>query len=104
NVAVTEGDADVSATFNVTLSAASAQTVKVIYRTAFGTATAPADFKSLGLTTLTFAPGETTKTVSVMVRGDTMDEPAETFQLQLSSPVNAIIATAAGTCTIMDDD
>ena len=104
NAAVTEGDADVTATFTVTLSAASGQTVKVSYRTPSGTATAPADYTAVGFTTLTFAPGETTKTVSVTVRGDALDEPAETFRLLLSSPANAAVAVGTGTCTITDDD
>ena len=104
NVAVTEGDADVTATFTVSLSAQSAQTLTVKYKTANGTATAPADYTGVGLTTLTFAPGETTKTVSVTVKGDESDEPAETFRLQLSSPANATIADGTGICTITDDD
>ncbi len=103
DVSVTEGDADVTATFTVTLSAASGQAVKVKYTTANGTATAPADYTA-GLGTLTFAPGETTKTIPVAVKGDQSDEPTETFKLLLSSPVNATIATAAGACAIADDD
>ena len=104
NVSVAEGDADVAATFTVSLSAASAQTLTVKYKTANGTATAPADYTAVPLTTLTFAPGETTKTVSVTVKGDTLDEAAETFQLQLSPPTNATIADGTGICAITDDD
>ena len=104
SVSVTEGDADVTATFTVTLSAASGRTVKVKYQTVNGTATAPADYTAPAPATLTFAPGETTKTVAVTIKGDALDEPAETFKLLLSSPTNATVATAAGTCTITDDD
>ena len=104
NVAVTEGDADVTATFTVTLSAASGRTVKVKYQTVNGTATAPADYTAAAPATLTFAPGETTKTVAVTIKGDALDEPAETFKLLLSSPANATVAAGAGTCTITDDD
>ncbi len=104
NASVAEGDADVTATFTVTLSAASGQAVKVSYRTANGTATAPADYTGVGLTTLTFAPGETTKTITVTVKGDALDEAAETFKLLLSAPLNATIAAGTGTCTITDDD
>jgi hypothetical protein len=92
------------ATFTVTLSAASSQTVTVQYQTANVSATAPADYTALALTTLTFAPGQTTKTVSVTVRGDALDEANETFRLLLSSPTNATIAAGTGTCTITDND
>ena len=101
NVAVTEGAA---ATFTVSLSAQSGQTVTVKYKTANGTATAPADYTAKGLTTLTFAPGEISKQVAVTTAGDTKDEAAETFQLQLSSPTNAIIAAGAGVGTINNND
>jgi hypothetical protein len=41
---------------------------------------------------LTFAPGETTKTITVAVKGDRVVEPHETFVVNLSSPPNAGIA------------
>ncbi|HYG83148.1 MAG TPA: Calx-beta domain-containing protein [Pyrinomonadaceae bacterium] len=104
NVAVTEGNAAVAATFTVTLSAQSAQTVTVKYATANGTALAGRDYTAKAPTTLTFSPFQTTKTVAVAVAGDLLDEPAETFKLVLSSPTNATIATATGTCTITDND
>ncbi|HYG80781.1 MAG TPA: Calx-beta domain-containing protein, partial [Pyrinomonadaceae bacterium] len=104
NIAVTEGNAAVTANFTVSLSKPSGLTVKVKYATANGTATAPADYAAKALTTLTFAPGETTKTVPVAVAGDTRDEPAETFKLNLSAPTNATIATATGACIITDND
>ena len=46
---------------------------------------------------LTFAPGQTSKTVDVPVRGDELDEDDETFSLDLSSPTNAEVANAART-------
>ncbi|HWT03672.1 MAG TPA: Calx-beta domain-containing protein [Pyrinomonadaceae bacterium] len=101
---VTEGNAAVTANFTVTLSAPSAQTVTVNYATANGTATAPADYAAKALTTLTFTPGQTTKTVAVTVAGDFLDEPAENFKLVLSNPANAIIAAGTGTCTVTDND
>ena len=54
--------------------------------------------------TLTFAPGETTKTVLVEVVGDLTDEPDETFYLDLSGPTNASILDSRGNCTIIDDE
>ncbi len=90
---VTEGDAGtVDATFTVTLAPVSGQTVSVQYATANGSATAGADYGAIGLTTLTFLPGETAKTITVSVNADLLDEINETFSVGLSSPVAATIA------------
>lgn len=89
--------------FTVTLSNPSYQTVTVDYSTADGTATAPSDY-IVQSGTVTFAPGETTKTITVQVVGDSVDEPNETFTVNLSNPKNATIADGSGTGTIQDDD
>ena len=89
--------------FAVTLSGSTARTVAVDYATADGSATAGADFGSVS-GTLTFAPGESSATVSVDIVDDEMHEPDETFVARLSSPVNAVIATGEATGTILDDD
>ena len=104
NATVTEGNAGtVNATFTVTLSAVSGQTVTVAYATANGTAVQPADYAAAS-GTLTFTAGQTSKTVTVAVKGDVLDEANETYSLGLSSPVNATIADANGIGTITDDD
>ena len=104
DVTVTEGDSGTtSATFTVTLAPASGQNVSVDYSTADGTATAPADYAATS-GTLTFAPGQTTRPVSVQVAGDTVDEINETFTVNLSNAVNAAIADGTGLGTILDDD
>ena len=104
DVTVTEGDSGTtSATFTVTLAPASGQNVSVDYSTADGTATAPADYAATS-GTLTFAPGQTTRTVTVLVAGDTLDENNETFLLNLSNPSNATIGDGSGVGTITDDD
>ncbi|MBN9524243.1 FG-GAP repeat protein, partial [bacterium] len=91
-------------TFTVTLSAASGQTVTVDFATADGTATvADGDYGIIN-GTLTFLPGETTKTVTVLVNGDAKNEPDETFTVALSAPTNATIAAGTGTGTITNDD
>ena len=54
--------------------------------------------------TLTFAPGETTQTVTVQVNGDMLDEIDETFLVNLTSPTNATIVDGQGIGTITDDD
>jgi uncharacterized delta-60 repeat protein len=101
---VTEGaTGTTTATFTVTLSAVSGQAVTVNYLTASGTATAGSDFfQTSG--TLTFNPGETSKTVPVFVIGDTAFEPDETFPINLSNAVNATLSRAQGLGTILNDD
>lgn len=104
-VGVTEPDAGTTnAVFTVTLSNASYQTVTVNYSTIPGTATAGTDYTAVS-GALTFAPGETTKTVSVPVRGDFVYEPDETFQLSLSGLTNASYASSSTfTATIANND
>ena len=88
----------------VTLSAPSSKPVTVAYSVGGGTATA-ADYGTGTIPgTLTFAPGETDRAVRVTVTGDTLDEADETFQVTLSSPVNAGLGAAVGAVTIADDD
>jgi hypothetical protein len=105
DLAVTEGNAGTTpATFTVTRSGSTAGSSSVTYATANGTATAGSDYTAVGATTLSFAAGETSKTVTVPVTGDTVDEPNETFALKLSAPVAATISDDTGTATIVDDD
>ncbi len=96
-------EADTTADFTVSLDAASGLTVTVAYATADGTATAGADYTSVN-GTLTFTPGITSQTVNVPVLEDTLDEPDETFFVDLSTPTNATIADAQGVGTIVDND
>jgi hypothetical protein len=90
-------------TFTVTLSAASAQPVTVQYATANGTAVVGSDYAAAS-GTLTFAPGETQKPVTVLVSRDTTAESSETLSLILFSATNATLTKAAATGTIVDDD
>ena len=54
---------------------------------------------------MTFAPGETSKTVLVSTVDDTIQENDESFVINLSNPsVNAVITTSQGTFTILDND
>ncbi|HZN66574.1 MAG TPA: PA14 domain-containing protein [Tepidisphaeraceae bacterium] len=107
DVTVTEGNTGTSnATFTVTLSAPSTQQVRVNYATSNAGATAgaaPNDYTATS-GTLTFAPGETTKTVNVPILGDTTAEPNEAFFFTLSAPVNAGISRVRAVGTITDDD
>ena len=103
---VTEGDSGTQTlAFTVTLSHASQHQVTVSYRDAgSGTATSGTDYTAIAAGTLTFATGTTTQTLDVTVTGDAADEADETVVVTLSAPMNAALATAAGTGTITDDD
>jgi hypothetical protein len=92
-----------SGTFTVTLSAPSTQPVTVAYITGNGSASAGSDYLAVS-GTLTFAPGQTTKTITVPVIGDRLVEPNETFVVNLSSPTNANIADGQAVGTITDDE
>ena len=98
-------------TFTVQLLPQSGNTVTVDYAdTGDGTATSggTGDYATLASGMLTFAPGETSKSVAVTVRGDDIDEPDETVVVRLSSPSNATLTGGAttldGTGTITDND
>ena len=101
-----EGPRDKTAfTFTIRLSAAYDQPVTVNFATADGTAKlADGDYvASSG--TVTFAPGETIKTITVWVNGDRKREANETFLVNLSGPSdNALLLDAQGIGTILDDD
>jgi len=100
-----EGDSDsTTLTFTVTLSEPAGEPVTVSYSTANGTATAAGADYTPTVGTLTFAAGETVKTVNVAVTGDTMVELDEQFTLNLSAPVNAVIGDGVGVATIVNDD
>jgi probable HAF family extracellular repeat protein len=104
DVTVTEGNNGTrAASFTVTLSAASSQSVTVAYGTENGTAFAGTDYQAAS-GALTFAPGETSKTVPVPVIGDRVPEPNETFVVNLSGATNAFIADGQGVGTIVDDE
>ena len=104
DVNITEGNSGTTtAEFSVTLSTSSAATVTIDYTTSDMTATAPGDYQSKN-GSLSFAPGETSKTVIVNVVADVIVELDETFKLTLSNPNNANLSNAVGVATITNDD
>ena len=104
DVSMNEGNIGTStASFNVTLSAASSQTVTVAYRTVDSGATAGVDYQAKS-GTLTFAPGETSKTIDITVVGDRTPEWSEQFQVVLSDSVNSFLNDPVGYGTILDDE
>src|ERR1044072_6324785 len=103
-VVVAEGNSGTTqATFVVALSGPGSQTVSFNYATANGTATAGSDYVATS-GAAAFAPGEVEKPVVVLVNGDTVDEPQETFFLDISNVQNATVGSNRGTCFITDDD
>ncbi len=103
NVAVTEGAADGAATLTVLLSEPTWTTVTLDYTTLDGSAAAGSDYTPIS-GTLSFAPGETSKTINLPIVNDAVTETAEHFTVSLSNAVNAVIETTAATVTIQDDD
>ncbi|RYG62701.1 hypothetical protein EON80_22620, partial [bacterium] len=104
SVTVPEGNSGTTdATFQVTLSTASSQSVTVKFATANGTAVAGNDFTAQN-GTLTFGPGETTKAIVVKIKGDTLDEDDEQFGLKLTDPINATLLVGQGSAKITDND
>ena len=91
--------------FTVSLSRAVSETVTVDWATSDGTATAGSDYMAKS-GTLTFAAGKTSKTVSVAVLDDSVDEDSETLTVTLSnvSGANVWLADATATGTIENDD
>jgi len=119
------------ATFTITRSGLTTGTSSVKWSTANGTASAGSDYTAVSNGTVSFAAGQTSKTVSVTVAGDTLNlakgtvsfavgeasktvsvavkgdtavEPNETFSVVLSSPVQATIIDGTGVATIVNDD
>jgi hypothetical protein len=104
DVTIEEGDSGTNtATFTVTLSHLSALPASVEYATEEASASGPSDFAATS-GTLTFGLAETTRSVDVTVAGDQLDEPDETFRLNLTNPSNALLADGSGTGGISDDD
>jgi hypothetical protein len=105
DASVTEGNGgSISATFTVSLSAPSSQTITVDYATSNGSATSPTDYNVIPNTQLTFPAGTTTQTIVVHVKGDTLVETDETFSVNLSAPSGATLADSQGIGTIENDD
>jgi beta-glucosidase len=96
---------DGTVTVPVKLNQASATPVTVGYSTADGTATAGKDYTAAS-GTLTFAPGETSKDVTLTSIDDGVNEPSETFSLNLSNPSAGVSLgnRPSSTVTIVDDD
>jgi serralysin len=101
DVTITE---DKNAIFTVSLTEASSSLITVNYQTANNTAITGSDYIS-NSETLTFNPGETSKTITVQILDDNLTEPTENFSLNLSNVTgNAVITDSQGIATIQDND
>lgn len=94
---------DGTATFTVTLSSVSKDTVSVNFGTVDGSAKAGSDFIAQS-GTLTFAPGQTKQTITVKLVNDTIKESSESFSIKLSNVQGATIKDSEGQACITDDD
>ncbi len=114
DVSVQEGNRNTTrATFTVSLSNPSDRQISVGYSTYSsgrgvaigGTDSTPGvDYLAIPPTTLTFASGQISRTITVLVKGDTLVEGNEPFLVRLSAPVNARLAKSVGVGTIQNDD
>ncbi len=104
DVQTAEGDSGTKPLrFHVSLSTAPTQSVAVDYATSDGTARAGADYDAVS-GTLTFAPGETAKTIDVVIHGNTVTEKNRTFFVTLRNARGARLARSEGAGIIDDDD
>ena len=85
----------------VSLAPASAAAATVRYATADGTASAASDYVAAA-GTLTFAPGETRKTVRVRLDDDAVWEGDERFEVRLSNGAGGTIAGGTAQVTVTD--
>lgn len=109
DASVTEGNSGtVNASFALNLSAPASSVVTVNFATSDGTATVGNNDYIATSGTVTFQPGETQKSVIVIVNGDTIHEANETFAVNLSlTPSNsngATIADGQAEGMIVNDD
>jgi Calx-beta domain/Beta-propeller repeat len=100
----TVSEATAVATITLIRSGGLAGPVTVDFATGVGTATAGTDYTAVAQT-ITFAAGVTTRTVTIPILNDTLDEPNETIPLQLTNPGGgATLGLAAAVLTIVDND
>jgi hypothetical protein len=102
DIVVAEGtNGTYEAVFKVWMLPASTQTVTVAYATADGSAVDGSDYVATN-NTLSFAPGETNKTIVVTVTADAPTEADEDFFVNLTNVVNAAILKAQGRAIITE--
>ncbi len=104
DVAVSEGNTGTTeAHFILSLSKPFHLAASVDFTTVDGSALADSDYIARS-GTLVFNPGQTSNTLTILVKGDVMDETNETFFVRLSNPTNAVLVRTQAVATIVDDD
>ncbi len=107
-ISVPEGSGAGTAVLTVSLEGAHTAAIYVSYATANGTALAGTDYTATS-GSLTFTPGQTTKTISVPFTGNTVDNPDKTFTVALAgvsgqTAPRFVSGGQSATVTILDDD
>ena len=103
DVTQAEGNGPNQMLFDVTLSAASNQSVSVSYSTLNGTAIAGQDYTAVS-SSVTFNAGEISKQITVNIIGDFTIEPDESFFVNLTNSTGAPIFDSQGVGTLLNDD
>jgi len=105
NVTLAEGNSGTKQfVFTVQLSAASASNVTYNIATANGTATSGSDYVAASANGEVIPAGQTSKTFSVTVNGDTAVETNERFKVNVSGVVGATVIDSQGIGLITNDD
>ncbi len=104
SISIVEGNSgSTSGMLTVNLSNAYDQAVTVDYTTATGSAVAGSDYLAAS-GTLTFAPGETSKSIPITVLGDRLGETGESFSLNLANTNSYAFVWQQGMVNILDDE
>lgn len=103
SLATTVSETAGTVTLQVLLDAPAAQTVTVDFATFDGVAKAGSDYMAQ-TGTLTFTPGQTSRTITLVILNDQRDEPSEAFSVVLSDPTNAELGPTSATAVIITDD
>ena len=98
---VVEGQVN-SVSYTVALSSGNHSGVTVNYATANGSATAGSDYTA-NSGSLSFAAGETSKTITISLLNNSLNETDETFSLSLSAPTNATLGSPSSVTTTLTD-
>ena len=104
DLSLDEGNTDTStASISLSLEKSWFEPITVDYSTSDRTAQAALDYQAVS-GTVTFAPGETNKTIDVTVNGDAFNEDDESFWFDLDNTVNAVLERTQAEVTINNDD
>jgi serine protease len=105
NVTTVEGNSgSKQAVFTVKLSSPAPANVTYSIATADGTAKAGSDYVAASATSQVISAGQSSKTFSVTINGDTTYESTERFKVNISGVTGAVLTDAQGVGIISNDD